>query len=148
MDVLHSKIQKELEKFFKSQRLGKENVYSLVTFFKNLYNAEPWETRKDNMVPFSELCLRDNPVVFNDNLNQYEFDYRWNKGKNSEFVLDSIEKGIIIPKGTILDRVGADSGSYLSPVPIGREVYTVSERALPYYLIEPSISGEPAYHRY
>lgn len=147
MNTLWDRIQNELGKAFQLQNKNALNLSSLVINLKQCYILQSRHSRGDNLVPFSSCCLLDNPVRIN-KISQYELVYRWNIGKDSEFVNETISKGIIIPEGTVLDRVGPERGRYLCPIPENRDVYTVEERALPYYLPEQIITSEPAYHKY
>lgn len=54
----------------------------------------------------------------------------------------------IIKKGTILDRIGAPSGNYLSPMKPDGTPYSLKERAIGDYLPEEKIEDNDSYHKY
>lgn len=54
----------------------------------------------------------------------------------------------IIKKGTILDRIGAPSGNYLSPMKPDGTPYSLKERAIEDYLPEEKIEDNDSYHKY
>lgn len=147
MGTLCEKIQNALRSAFLQQNGTNFDLPAIVDTLKQLYANEHRCLRGDNLVPFSQCCLSSPPIEIN-KMSQYELVYRWNKGKDSEFVKESFQECDIIPIGTNFDRVGPEYGRYLCPVPEGRDVYTVEERVLPYYFLEDSVIKEPAYHRY
>lgn len=147
MDTLWDKIQNVLKSAFLQQNGTKFDLATIVNTLRQLYKNEYRCSRGDNLVPFSQHCLSDSPIKVN-KMSQYELVYRWNKGKDSEFVKEAFHECDIIPVGTSLDRIGPEYGRYLCPVPEDRDVYTIAERALPYFFLEDVVINEPAYHRY
>nr|MBQ4457151.1 glycohydrolase toxin TNT-related protein [Clostridia bacterium] len=126
---------------------GTEDILQLVSAAQKLYLSVSRLDRADNLIPENASSLNSTKPVICSSTGEYRFQYEWNKGENSEFDGD-IQEGAVVAPGQFVDRIGSAEGRYVSPVPSTRDVYSVEERALPYFLIEDKITEEPAYHVY
>lgn len=102
--------------------------------------------RGDILVPFAEQTLTLKAVRISHN-GDYAFSYRFPDASINEEFVDP-EEVLVISKGTQLDRLGSESGKYASPVGADGHVYSVAERALPYYFMQSLVVEEPSYHKY
>lgn len=121
----------------------------LVSDLKKIYEHYYKNDKKALLVPFDRHTLYDTAVQKRGR--RHMLRYRWNVepgNRYAEFTEGSYEQVDCIPKDTYLDRLGEPAGTYVCPLSPSGTPYTVSERALPYYLFEADIQEEWAYHRY
>lgn len=121
----------------------------LVSDLRQMYIHYYKNDERALLVPYGDHTLHDTAVQKKES--HYTLRYRWNVepgNRYSEFVEGSYEIIDSIPKDTYLDRIGEPTGNYVCQLPPSGIPYTVSERALPYYLFETDLQDEWAYHRY
>lgn len=118
----------------------------LVEALKREYDQLYFEEKIDLLIPAKGKYIKNSAIIvsINDSANIYLFQYNWNVGKNKEF--DGSVKEVRL-KEQEYDRIGAPTGTYLSPIYNGIP-YSCKARAIPYYIPENPISDSPAYHKY
>lgn len=102
--------------------------------------------QSDILVPFAEQTLTSKAVRISHN-GDYAFSYRFPNDSNNEEFIDPKDV-LTVSKGILIDRLGPNSGKYASPIGVDGRVFSVSERALPYYFLQNSVTEEPSYHKY
>ena len=142
INTLSEKIQDELKLAYNTY--SKEEPYSVdeleVTTLKlqNNYINTDKASRGNTLVPYDKCTW--NRVNYR--RGQYGIDYKW---PEDDFAKD-VSFPNILKAGTIIDRLGGTYGGYVCPC--GEKVFSVSERAIPYYFLESELESEPSYHRY
>lgn len=162
---LDTKTYKSLEEYYQSvidlvyAAKGKmiyssEEKIEFTERLKDSYDEASKEFRGDTLVPSKDTFLKD--IVISQYYDAIEkkdkhfVQYRFNDDPtdpDSEFETKGRERNPTITVGTVLDRLGSPTGKYVSPCDKNR-VFTVTERALPYYFVENKVYEEPSYHRY
>lgn len=121
----------------------------LVSDLKKLYEYYYKNDERVLLVPYDKNTLH--VAAVQKDRDNYTIRYLWNiepGNQYAEFAAGCYEIIECIPKGTYFDRLGEASGNYVCEVPPSGKPYSVSQRALPYYLFEPDIQDEWSYHRY
>lgn len=153
MNDLHQRIQGYLHLCSVRHSASSMNAWaltdrkSLTKQLQKLYSFSTKADRGDNLVPYNVCTLENIPVQYSRTRKKYNIRYRWNTELNSEFLGKPERIAGEIPIGTILDRIGDKTGQYMSPVH-GDNIYSASERAIPYFFLEKSLPEEPSYHSY
>ena len=126
-------------------KLTNEEKKALVEALKTAYDREKDISKVDILVPASEAYCREEAltIYYGGNI-AYSINYKWDKATDSEFDGPVYELPL---EEREYDRIGAPTGTYLSPVFNGVP-YSCKERALPYYIPEEPISNSPSYHKY
>ena len=117
-----------------------------ISELKRVYLQTKREYRGDVLIPFSKRTIDNFPV--SKDKEKYKIKYKWNQGKDAEFAAGSIIENACIKAGSYIDRIGSESGEYVSPCSPKEHHFSISERALPYFFVEETITQEPAFHRY
>lgn len=120
-------------------------VQELVCMLQDKYKRTSRYERKDILVCGDKSNLRhSSPIELCGNLNIYKLIYDW--PPNDGF-LESPEV-IELHKNDLFDRIGPNTGVFVSPILHENEVFGISARSLPYYFLEKNIISEPSYHRF
>jgi len=148
-EIMNVRLEAEVESIIKaafSYQESRELKEELVASLQRTYKIAT--KQGDVLIPFSGSTLKDNPIERRKTSGaiKYYLKYKWNEGRNSEFINPQIIESI--PEGTVLDRLGKPNGKYVCPVNPKEETYSVAERALPYFFIKLKVISEPSYHRY
>ncbi len=149
----HEKLQHDtiriLAKHYNSQNLNREQLTdSLHKTYKKEFDNDP-DNCYDVLVPGSSDYIKDDPIT--KYKNEYWINYKWPEETAAEPYPEFEGKPIEdaeIAKGQIIDRIGPPYGKYISPVMGNGSIYSVAERAIPYWFIAKELENEPSYHRY
>lgn len=144
--LLEKRVERIVKAAYYCQHTRHFRTSRFVAELKKEYMQTKRMNRSDVLVPFSEKTIYDCPISKHED--KYRIDYRWNKGKDAEFVKGSIIENACIYAGSYIDRFGNENGSYVSPSVLGKKPFSISERSLPYYFVERNIYREPSFHRY
>ena len=144
--LLEKRVERIIKVYYYSQHTRHFKTSRFVAELKEVYLQTKRANRGDVLVPFSEKTIYDCPISKHEG--EYRIDYKWNKGKDAEFVKGSISENACIYAGSYIDRFGSENGSYVSPSFLGKKPFSISERSLPYFFVESNIYREPSFHRY
>ena len=130
-----------------NRTLGSVDKVRMVRCVKQKYLQLSLDERVDVLVPDKAEYLSAIPVLEEydelQNRNIYQFIYNW---PERETVEGTNERALLQPTG-LYDRVGNIKGKHFCPVN-GDRVFSVEERALPYFIPENDIRKSPSYHQY
>ena len=143
--LLEKRVERIIKVYYYSQHTRHFKTSRFVAELKEVYLQTKRANRGDVLVPFSEKTIYDCPISKHEG--EYRIDYKWNKGKDAEFVKGSISENACIYAGSYIDRFGSENGSYVSPSFLGKKPFSISERSLPYFFVESNIYREPSFHQ-
>jgi len=140
-----------LENYFEKQSknnniLSENDKKGFVNEMQIAYNKLTEYKKRDILIPAKPEYLQDEAIKMEILANiqiAYSIEYKWPTEAFASF-----PKEFTFIPNRFFDRIGSNSGRYMSPFNDNGYPQSLYSRAIPYYIPEDDFTTNPAYHKY